>query len=271
MTGQHKRPTILPACSCSRRLKTAMALVSLLFLAGCEVDLYTNLAEREANSMVATLQRSGIAASRVLQEDSRMKVTVDRGRFADAVGILDAAGLPKQSFASLGEVFEQDGLVASPVQERARMLFALSEELSRTISEIDGVLSARVHVVLPENDPLRRHAAPSSASVFIRHEASLAIAPLVPQIKTLVANGISGLVYDKVTVVPVAAPVPSTAAVAPPAVTFLGLWLLETSVSRAMWIFGGLSLLVVVLLCALVMTLRRQAGRKRYKLETIYR
>ena len=55
------------------------------------------------------------------------------------------------------------------------LIYALSEELSRTVSEIDGVISARVHVVLPENDPLRRDLVPSSASVFIRHDTSLPV------------------------------------------------------------------------------------------------
>jgi type III secretion protein J len=242
------------------------ALFATLALAGCEQDLYTNLAEREANAMVATLQRSGIPASRVLQEDGKMRVTVDRDRFAEAVGILDDAGLPKQEFASMGQVFQRDGLVASPVQERAQMLFALSEELSRTVSEIDGVLSARVHIVLPDNDPLRREASPSSASVFIRHEAGLAIDPLVPQIKTLIANGIAGLSYDNVSVIPVAAPAPKAEASAPNFVTFLGLWMLEASVSRAMWMIGGLSALVVVLSSALGAVLWRQRDRRTYAL-----
>lgn len=269
MRGRHALPEKRAACRLTRRIAKAGMLGLLLALAGCKVDLYTNLAERDANSMVATLQRRGIAAERVVQEDSRMKVMVDGDRFADAIDVLDAAGLPKQSFASLGQVFEQDGLVASPLQERARMLFALSEELSRTVSEIDGVLSARVHIVLPENDPLRRNATPSSASVFIRHEASMAIDPLVPQIKTLVANGISGLVYDKVTVVAVAAaPVQVAAVEAPPAVAFLGLWLLEDSLARARWIFGGLSLLVALLTGALAVVIWRRAGRRIYALET---
>lgn len=81
------------------------------------------------------------------------------------------------------------------------MIYALSQELSRTVSEIDGVLSARVHLVLPENDPLRQQLVPSSASVFIRHRASVAIGDLLPQVKLLVANGIAGLTYDKVSVV----------------------------------------------------------------------
>jgi type III secretion protein J len=69
------------------------------------------------------------------------------------------------------------------------------------VSEIDGVLSARVHLVLPENDPLRQQLVPSSASVFIRHRGSAPINDLVPQVKMLVANGIAGLSYDKVSVI----------------------------------------------------------------------
>lgn len=251
-----------------RRFLNVAVMLAALALAGCEVDLYTDLAEREANSMVATLERNGVPAGRTLQEDGRMKVTVDKDRFAEAVRILEDAGLPKQKFASMGEVFQRDGLVASPVQERAQMLYALSEELSRTVSEIDGVLSARVHIVLPDNDPLRRETAPSSASVFIRHEAGLAIDPLVPQIKTLVANGIAGLSYDKVSVVPVAAPAPRADASSQPMTSFLGLWMLETSVSRAMWIFGGLAFLVVALGGLLAALVWRQRGRRTYELET---
>jgi len=84
------------------------------------------------------------------------------------------------------------------------MIYALSQELSRTVSEIDGVLSARVHLVLPENDPLRQQLVPSSASVFIRHRTSASLSDLVPQVKMLVANGIAGLSYDKVSVILVA-------------------------------------------------------------------
>ena len=81
------------------------------------------------------------------------------------------------------------------------MIFALSQELSRTVSEIDGVVSARVHLVLPENDPLRQQLLPSSASVFIRHRPDMPIGELVPQVKMLVANGVAGLSYDKVSVI----------------------------------------------------------------------
>jgi type III secretion protein J len=170
-------------------------------LSACEVDLYTNLDQRQANEMVAILLQHGIQAERANGKNGRTSVTVEESHFAEAVNILNASGLPKQEFATLGDVFKKDGLISSPVQERAQMIFALSQELSRTVSDIDGVVSARVHLVLPENDPLRQQLLPSSASVFIRHRPDMQIGELVPQVKMLVANGVAGLSYDKVSVV----------------------------------------------------------------------
>jgi len=194
-------------------MRLAAAVICAFAVASCKSDLYTSLDQRQANQIVATLRQHGIPAERSIGKGDRISVSVDEGRFADAVAVLNDNGLPKQEFATLGEVFKRDGLVSSLVQERAQMIFALSQELSRTISDIDGVLSARVHLVLPENDPLRQQLVPSSASVFIRHHANVAMNDLVPQVKMLVANGVAGLSYDKVSVilVPVEAHGPTTA------------------------------------------------------------
>jgi type III secretion protein J len=176
-------------------------LVLLLFIAACNVDLYSKLSESEANEIVALLVRNGIHASRVLAKDGSSVVRVDDTAFADAISVLSDAGLPRQKFASIGDVFADNKLVSSPTEERARFIYALSQELSKTLSEIDGVLAARVHLVLPKNDPLREDQRPSSASVFIKHDPTVSLVPLLPQIKTLVTNSIEGLNYDKVSVV----------------------------------------------------------------------
>ncbi|TWA90232.1 type III secretion system inner membrane ring lipoprotein SctJ [Bradyrhizobium stylosanthis] len=173
----------------------------LLSLAGCKADLYTKVQEREANEMLALLLSKGVDAVRVVGKDGTSTIQVEAKQLAFSINLLNDQGLPRQPFKSLGEVFKGAGLVASPVEERARYVYALSEELSRTINDIDGVLSARVHVVLPKNDLLRQDATPSSASVFIRHDSNAKLSALLPQIKMLVANSIEGLSYDKVTVV----------------------------------------------------------------------
>ncbi|WP_274425132.1 type III secretion system inner membrane ring lipoprotein SctJ [Chelativorans sp. YIM 93263] len=221
-------------------------VAAMLLLQACSVELYTGLDQRQANEIVATLVRHGIPAQRRADNDGAMTVTVEKGRFADAMAVLDDAGLPKTEYETLGDVFKRDGLVSSPVEERAAMVYGLSQELSRTIADIDGVLSARVHLVLPDNDPLRRELVPSSASVFIRHRASVEMGDYVPQVKMLVANGVAGLTYDNVSVVLVPARgAPVSASGNAGFTTFLGMWLHPDSVARARWLFYGLGLLVL--------------------------
>ncbi|RXH38020.1 nodulation protein NolT [Bradyrhizobium nanningense] len=184
-----------------RQVRACLALPLVLSLIGCKADLYTKIQEREANEMLALLLGKGVDAVRVVAKDGTSTIQVEEKQLAYSIDLLNVEGLPHQSFKNLGEVFKGSGLVASPIEERARYVYALSEELSRTISDIDGVLSARVHVVLPKNDLLRQDATPSSASVFIRHGSNAKLSALLPQIKMLVANSIEGLSYDKVAVV----------------------------------------------------------------------
>ncbi|PSH70195.1 EscJ/YscJ/HrcJ family type III secretion inner membrane ring protein [Phyllobacterium brassicacearum] len=252
----------------AQRLLTRCVAVAALCLAiqACKEDLYTNLEEREANAMVAVLLQKGIPASRVIQKNGKLSVTVEESQFAQAVTALNEAGLPKTQFATMGSVFKQEGLVASPVQERAQMIYALSEELSRTVSEIDGVVSARVHVVLPDNDPLQRNAVPASASVFIRHEPGLDINTLIPQIKTLVANGIAGLTYEKVSVIPVAAATTNPTNPNTELTSFLGIWLLPESAAKAKWMFGALIGAVLGLAAALAYLLMHRKRRRIFPL-----
>lgn len=235
-----------------RRLVQRLMLVAIcaIGLSACDTELYNKLDQRQANEIVATLFRAGIPAQRVVDKDGQYTVNVDESRFAEAVTILKDKGLPKQEFATLGEVFKNDGIVSSPVQERAQMIYALSQELAKTVSDIDGVLSARVHLVLPQNDPLRQELIPSSASVFLRHISTVPMMDRVPQIKQLVANGIAGLSYDKVSVVPVPVDVSATASGTPDEpelISFLGMWMHRESVARAEWIFYGLAALITAL------------------------
>lgn len=250
--------------------RLAVAVAVTLMLAGCQSELYTDLDQRQANDMVATLLQHGIAAERTFGKDGRVAVSVDSNRFADAVTILNDNGLPKQKFASLGDVFKRDGLVSSPLQESAQMIYALSQELSRTVSDIDGVLTARVLLVLPENDPLGEKAVPSSASVFIRYRADAPIEHLVPQIKMLVADGVAGLSYDKVSVIlvpvqthDVAAARAGPAAALPPQAKGVH----AAIAPLAGWPFYGFGILAAALGGALSLVVRR-ARQRIYPLRT---
>lgn len=193
-----------------------VGLCLALALAGCEVELLSGLSESEANEIVALLLDAGVPAEKRKEKGDSVTVLVEEDHFSQAVRLLQAQGLPRQSFDNLADVFAGDGIVSSPMEERARLTHALGQELSQTISSIDGVLAARVHVVLPTGERSAGDAMPSSASVFIRHEESADLSLFVPQIKTLVANAVAGLSYEKVSVALFpAAPTPPATAAAP--------------------------------------------------------
>jgi type III secretion protein J len=187
-----------------------LALALLLGLAACggSVELLADMTEEEANDALAVLSEAGIDARKIPGKEGMVGINVEQSQVAKAIASLHAEGLPRERFAKMGEVFRKEGLISSPLEERARYLWALSQELSSTVSQIDGVLKARVHVVLPERSTGSDPAMPSSAAVFIKHRRQVAMEDVVPQIRRLVANSIPGLSPDKVTVVLVpAAPV----------------------------------------------------------------
>ena len=153
-----------------RSLRFSALALLMLGLAGCgKVELYGKLTEAQANEMVAVLQNAGIAADKEKSGDNGFAIETAQEDFARAVQTLKAQGYPRDEFASLGTVFKKEGFVSSPLEERARLVYGLSQELSNTVSQIDGVVQARVQLAMPEADPLSDKIKPSSASVFIKY------------------------------------------------------------------------------------------------------
>lgn len=179
---------------------TLLCLISV-FLLGCKVELYSGLDEKEGNEMLAILLDNGVPSEKLVDKDKIVTIMVNGGDVARSIKILSSLGFPKEKYSSIGDIFPKDGLISSPTEERARYTYSMSQELSSTLSMIDGVVTARVHVVLPqEQDSLTDVNFPSSASVFIKYTPELELAGLVPKVKTLVANSIEGLSLEKITV-----------------------------------------------------------------------
>ena len=154
---------------------------------------------------LARLGAAGLEARKTAPKEGLVDVDIDSSQVAKAVTILQADGLPREHHANLGEVFRKDGLISSPLEERARYVWALSEELAATINLMDGVVKARVHVVLPERSDTGDTTQPAAAAVFIKTRAGANLQSALPQIKQLVSNSIPGLEAERVTVVLVAA------------------------------------------------------------------
>ncbi|WP_434702650.1 type III secretion inner membrane ring lipoprotein SctJ [Pseudomonas sp. Z1-12] len=177
-----------------RFLSAGLLLLCMLLLGGCsdETDLFTGLSEQDANEIVARLADQHIDARKRL-EKTGVVITVATREMNRAVRVLDAAGLPRRSRTSLGEIFKKEGVISTPLEERARYIYALSQELEATLSQIDGVIVARVHVVLPERVAPGEPIQPASAAVFIKYSAALDPDSVRGRIQQMVASSIPGM------------------------------------------------------------------------------
>jgi type III secretion protein J len=191
----------------------ALLAALFLFLAACtpKVELMQAMPEPEANEVIAALQNAGIRADKIPGKEGMVGVSLAADDVGRAVDLLRAKGLPRERFAGMGQVFKKEGLISSPLEERARYLYALSQELGATISQIDGVIVARVHVVLPERGSSGDASIPSSAAVFIKHQEGYNLDTVQPQIRRLVNNSIPGLAPEKISIVLVSSQVPAAA------------------------------------------------------------
>ncbi|WP_295031906.1 type III secretion system inner membrane ring lipoprotein SctJ [Shewanella sp.] len=178
-------------------------LSGIIMLTACQTELYKGLSQKEGNEMLAILLIAGVSTQKLPDSEDKVKLMVEESQLSLALATLKSQGYPKDKFVSLEDIFPDEGLISSPLEERARLMFAKSQEISSTLSQIDGVITARVHIVKPEEKRTRgrNREINSSASVFIKHAPDIEIESLVPQIKLLVNNSVEGLNYDRISVV----------------------------------------------------------------------
>lgn len=186
-------------------LRGCFLLLATVGLAGCFGDtqpLYSHLDERQANEVSAALLRAGIEADKHQADRSAdWVVSVPKKDIPTAMAVLEASDLPHGSHPSMGDIFKKEGFVASPTEDKARYVYALSEELSRTLQKIDGVVSARVHVALPDRDLIGGKSDSASASVVIQTAPGAHVQERETDIKAIVKDAVEGLDNpDRVTV-----------------------------------------------------------------------
>jgi type III secretion protein J len=185
-----------------RRPATPWLLVIMLAAfaggaAACSTNLLHGLDERAANESIAALEHAGIATEKTADEGGEATFTVRIARHdaARALDLLRSLGLPRDRRHGFAEVYGQPSLIPTATEERARYLEALAGEIERTLETADGVVSARVHLVLEESDPLSIDAKPRSparAAVLLKSRGGRAPLPTA-DVQRLVAGSVPGL------------------------------------------------------------------------------
>jgi type III secretion protein J len=185
-----------------------------LLLSACNskgAALLNGLPEDEANTIVAALTQSGFIASKTIVADGMANIYVSGDNQSAALAELHQRGLPRQNYASLGDIFKKDGIISTPLEEQARYVYALAQELEKTLSQLDGIVYVRVHPVLARKASLGGPAASASAGVLIKHRPDADLAYLTPQIQELVAHSIPDLRAEQVSIIMAVAEQPGPA------------------------------------------------------------
>ncbi|MCW7537832.1 EscJ/YscJ/HrcJ family type III secretion inner membrane ring protein [Aquabacterium sp. A7-Y] len=185
--------------ACLHRLLALLALLGML--AGCKIGLYLDLSEPEADQMVQALAADGIPVAKARVPDGQWEVQVDRRDLGASLDLLRAHGLPAVRYGSDGPAY--DGLrrrmgLSSAEEQGLSAVYLASQQVSRDVMRLDGVLRARVHVVVLARDPLVDQLRPSSAAVLVTHRPGADLHRLVPAVRALVAQRIGGLASEKV-------------------------------------------------------------------------
>jgi type III secretion protein J len=185
-----------------KNLCLLFSLLMMLMLVGCgKVDLLSNLPEEEANEIVSLMQQHHVSVVKKPGLELAWTIVLKNSDdFFKAEKKLKTNGYPRVQYNTIGQVFQKSGLVASPLEEKARFMYALSESVASTLNKIPGVLTSRVHIVLPENDPYSDADTEASAAIFLTYKAGSSLDESVREIKYLVANSVQGLDYDRVSI-----------------------------------------------------------------------
>jgi type III secretion protein J len=186
-------------------MRMILSVLLVLFLAGCQEILFGQLSEHDANEVLAVLADAKIEATKKHVKDNTWKVEVDKSAFSSAVAVLRSAGVPNTQFSGLQETFKKQGLGSSPVEERARLMHAVAQELEKSIRVVDCVVNARVHINIPTPDRYGSEPVKSSVSILVKHRPGCDVAFLPEQVRTLATNAVENTAADFVSVMLVAA------------------------------------------------------------------
>jgi flagellar M-ring protein FliF len=161
------------------------------------VPVFTNLNSTDAAAITEELMTRGTAYELA---DGGASVLVPKQDVHQLRIDLSAAGLVKDGEEGWG-LMDAQGITTSEFRQRVDYQRALEGELANTISSIDGVEAATVHLVIPEEKLFSEDARQPTASVLIKNRPGKAFeSGKVQAVTNLVSSSVPGLDPERVTI-----------------------------------------------------------------------
>jgi flagellar M-ring protein FliF len=176
-----------------------LAVLLLARVAGTPeyVPLLPGMSLSEVGAVTTKLDEEGIDYR---LEKGGAEIQVAEPELARARVTLARDGLPSRGSPGF-ELFDRPAWGMTDFTQRINYRRALEGELERTIGEMRGVESARVHIALNESSGFRRASQPEAASVVLTTRGGVRPGEeLVEAIASLVASSVDGLDSDRITV-----------------------------------------------------------------------
>ena len=130
------------------------------------------------------------------------QIMVPESKYQEAKLLIASKGLPRTEAQGIDGLKDMPAMTTSQFMEQVRYNNAMEQELSRSISQISGIRSARVHLASPKQSMFVRDRVPTKASVVITRAPGKSISSAnVQAIIQLVASSVPYLAPENVSVV----------------------------------------------------------------------
>lgn len=161
--------------------------------------LYSSLSQQDSAAILESLDKAGIPYQLA---DGTGTVMVPGEQVHEARLTLAGEGLPKGAGVGYDLLEKEQGFGVSQFMENARYQRALEGEMARTISSLDNVRGARVHLAIPKQTAFVRSEKQPTASVMVDlYPGRILKEGQVAAIGHMVAASIPNLDVEQVTIV----------------------------------------------------------------------
>ena len=130
------------------------------------------------------------------------QITVPSNKYHEARMLVSSKGLPRTEAQGMDSLKDMPAMTTSQFMEQVRYNNAMEQELARSITQIAGIKSARVHLAAPKQSVFVRDRVPTKASVVITRAPGRQIsAANITAIVQLVSASVPYLAPENVSVV----------------------------------------------------------------------